>query len=136
MISTKNEVPYLKSLQQVTADFRHISSCVRSIETDLAVLGHLELVACVRRIQEGERDKLRATMQLHALRKAEAFKSFSWQHLLGAFVSAPLDECPGVLSVPKTTNLLFPPSRGGGGGGRHHRHVGLLGFSTCARTQL
>ena len=79
MCKTRSEGQYARALQQTTLDFSSLSTTVRGIESQLQENGCSQLAASVRQIQEHERDKLRASMSLQALRKAEAFETFSWQ---------------------------------------------------------
>ena len=79
MCKTRSEGQYARALQQTTLDFSSLSTTVRGIESQLQENGSSQLAAGVRQIQEHERDKLRASMSLQALRKAEAFETFSWQ---------------------------------------------------------
>ena len=70
------------------------------MEAQFAHRGYDELAASVRRIQESERAKLHATMQLHALRKAESFGTFSWLEDKSALICGPSATAIGLLLPP------------------------------------
>lgn len=80
MCKTKAEGPYLRALQAATTEFSSLSQQARNAEAELRKCSEHDLAATIRRIQELERQKLQATVQLQALRKAEAFQIFPWQH--------------------------------------------------------
>lgn len=91
MCKTKSEGPYARALQEATSSFAALSTTVRDVESQLREDDLPELAASIRHIQEHERDKLRATISLQALRKAEAFDTFSWQQDGGALAGAHAD---------------------------------------------
>ena len=80
MCNSMAEGPYLRALQAATTQFSSLSQQVRDAEAQLHKRGEQRLAASVRQIQQHERRKLQATMQLQALRKAEAFEILPWQH--------------------------------------------------------
>ena len=80
MLASRQEGPYLRLLPQLTAEFSDISRSIIKLESKLTTeLGRSDLAAMIRRVQEGEREKLRTTLALQALKKAHRFQTFSWQ---------------------------------------------------------
>jgi len=80
MLRTRQEGPYLRLLPQLTSAFSDISRAVIQLEASLTQeLGRPDLAALMRRVQEGEREKLKLTLALQALKKAHAFETFAWQ---------------------------------------------------------
>jgi len=80
LLATGAEGPYRRALQALTPEFSDASSAVRAFETALAgPRGRPDLAALLRAVQEGEREKLRLTLALQALRQAHAAGNFSWQ---------------------------------------------------------
>jgi hypothetical protein len=80
LLATGAEGPYRRALQALTPEFSDASSAVRAFEAALAgPRGRPDLAALLRGVQEGEREKLRLTLALQALRQAHAAGNFSWQ---------------------------------------------------------
>ncbi|KAL4434050.1 hypothetical protein ABPG75_000491 [Micractinium tetrahymenae] len=79
-LQTKAEGPYRHTMAQLTGQFQELSQQVRAAEEGLQAAGQGELTALLRTVQENEREKLRLTLALHALKSAHAQQRFSWQH--------------------------------------------------------
>lgn len=80
-LDTLQEGPYRAVMMELTGTFNECSKRVIAVETALRdALGRADLAAVLRRVQEAERSKLRLTVSHHALRRAHALLSFSWQH--------------------------------------------------------
>ena len=97
MCTSHMEGAYLKALQHATSSFGELSTSVRQVETYLQQQQETQLSQQVRCIQECERSKLHATMALHALRRAEAFSAFSWQHPDAAPLASANAHTPGAM---------------------------------------
>jgi len=79
-LQSREESQFIHCLNGSTKAFSEISAAVIAIEATLRRESHADDVADIlRRIQEGERDKLRLTLSLQALKKVHAFRGFSWQ---------------------------------------------------------
>lgn len=76
-LEDRQEVPYQALLEQATRAFAHCSQKVLTIEKALSAphVSRHDLSAMLRRVQEGERDKLQATVSLHALKAAIAIRA-------------------------------------------------------------
>ncbi|GIL54110.1 hypothetical protein Vafri_9652 [Volvox africanus] len=66
-------------MTELTMAFNDCSKKVIILEGMLKELGRADLAAILRGVQDSERDKLRLTLTLQALKQAAAFRSFSWQ---------------------------------------------------------
>ncbi|EFJ46080.1 hypothetical protein VOLCADRAFT_62922, partial [Volvox carteri f. nagariensis] len=78
-IRTRHEGPYKALLSELTLAFNDCSKKVIGLESALQEMGRADLAATLRTVQESERDKLRLTLTLQALKQAAAFRTFSWQ---------------------------------------------------------
>ncbi|GLI68438.1 hypothetical protein VaNZ11_012854 [Volvox africanus] len=78
-LRTKREGDYKALLAELSMAFNDCSKKVIVLEGMLRELGRADLAAILRGVQESERDKLRLTLTLQALKQAAAFWSFSWQ---------------------------------------------------------
>lgn len=79
-LQTKAEGPYRHVMAQLTGQFQELSRQVLAAEAGLRAAGQGELAGLLRTVQENEREKLRLTLALHALKSAHAQQRFSWQH--------------------------------------------------------
>lgn len=77
---TKAEGPYRYVVGELTGHFQELSGRVRAVEAALKAGGQGELAGLLRTVQEGEREKLRLTLALQALKAAHSQQRFSWQH--------------------------------------------------------
>ncbi|KAG1666884.1 hypothetical protein FOA52_013517 [Chlamydomonas sp. UWO 241] len=69
-------------MSAATAAFNACSGQVIAVERALAdEQGRADLARLLRRVQEGEREKLRLTLVLQALRSPHAIGAFSWQRV-------------------------------------------------------
>ena len=79
-LNTQEEGPYVKCLTDSTSAFSAISADVIAVERRLSEeYGASDIADIIRNVQEVERDKLRVTLSLQALRKVYEFRGFSWQ---------------------------------------------------------
>ncbi|GLC44532.1 hypothetical protein PLESTB_000063400 [Pleodorina starrii] len=78
-LRTKHEGHYKALMADLTAAFSECSKRVIALEGALKDMGRTDLAATLRSVQESERDKLRLTLTLQALKQAAAFRTFSWQ---------------------------------------------------------
>ncbi|CAD7698297.1 unnamed protein product [Ostreobium quekettii] len=79
-LQSREESQFIQCLSDSTKAFSEISAAVIAIEATLRKESHAHDVADIlRRVQEGERDKLRLTLSLQALKRVHAFRGFSWQ---------------------------------------------------------
>ncbi|EFN57050.1 hypothetical protein CHLNCDRAFT_143776 [Chlorella variabilis] len=92
------EGPYRHVMGQLTAQFQDCSRRVLSVEAALQSTGQDEAAALLRAVQENEREKLRLTLALQALKAAHAQQRFSWQHEEAA-VAAAASLAPGVADL-------------------------------------
>ncbi|PSC72968.1 hypothetical protein C2E20_3660 [Micractinium conductrix] len=74
------EGPYRFQAGQLTAEFQQLSALVIGAEAALRGQGQADLADLLRTVQENEREKLRLTVALQALKAAHAQQRFSWQH--------------------------------------------------------
>lgn len=79
-LRTKDEAPYVTLMAETTAVFQNLSAEVISIENSLrAISSAIDCADLLRVVQEGEKEKLRLTVSLQALRKVYEFGGFDWQ---------------------------------------------------------
>lgn len=78
------EPAYASLLSELTSEFAALSARARELEAELLQAGKNEHAALVRRVQEGERDKLGLELALQRLRRPFAAKAFSWQRASGS----------------------------------------------------
>lgn len=113
---SKQEVTYRSLMAELTPAFSACSQRVRGLQADLdGALARPDLAALLNAVQEGERDKLRLTLELQALKQAYAFKTFSWQHRPGGDEDGEGGDDDGG---------LLEPGGGGGHEGAHHHGCG------------
>jgi hypothetical protein len=114
------EPAYSALLTELTSEFAALSSRAREIEAGLTESGKQDEAALVRRVQEGERDKLRLELALQRLRRPFAAGAFSWQRATAAQAAEGREDDAGI------GGPLDPAERargcGCGGGGGHARH--------------
>jgi hypothetical protein len=80
-LATAAEGPYSAGMAASTTEFQALSQRVLALEA--ALRGRLAqggAADALRAVQAGEREKLQATLALHALKSAVAHRRFSWQH--------------------------------------------------------
>lgn len=63
-------------MAELTARFQQLSARVRGLEAALGGAGRRDAAALLRGVQEGERDKLRLTLGLQAMKAAHAQRRF------------------------------------------------------------
>ncbi|KAI7843734.1 hypothetical protein COHA_002632 [Chlorella ohadii] len=79
-LQNQAEGPFRYVMGQLTQEFQQLSRRVIAVEAALTEQGSTELAALLRTVQDNEREKLRLTLALHALKSAHAQRRFSWQH--------------------------------------------------------
>ncbi|PRW57989.1 hypothetical protein C2E21_3468 [Chlorella sorokiniana] len=79
-LQNQAEGPFRYVMGQLTAEFQQLSQRVIGLEAALRQQGSADLAALLRTVQDNEREKLRLTLALHALKSAHAQRRFSWQH--------------------------------------------------------
>jgi len=140
------EPAYASLLSELTSEFSALSARARAVEAALlqndADAGARDAASLVRRVQEGERDKLRLELALQRLRRPFAARAFSWQRAAAAAAGAgagevggegedaPREDDAGVGGPLDPAELARLRARGcgcgggggGGGGGDHRDH--------------
>ncbi|PNH12239.1 hypothetical protein TSOC_000870 [Tetrabaena socialis] len=118
---TKQEALYRSLMAEVAASFTDCSRRVMALEATLKELGRADLGATLREVQEWEREKLRLTLALQALKQAAAFRTFSWQQQQQQQGGADEDDEALALLDPQ---LAAASARGHGHGHAHgHAHA-------------
>jgi hypothetical protein len=120
------EPAYASLLTELTSEFAALSSRAREIEARLTESGKPDQAALVRRVQEGERDKLRLELSLQRLRRPFAAGAFSWQRATAAGSAAAAggarEDDAGIGGPLDPAERARGCGCGGGGGHAHQQH--------------
>ncbi|KAK9822997.1 hypothetical protein WJX81_004133 [Elliptochloris bilobata] len=113
-LAARDEGAFRRLMAEVTAEFQAVNGLVRGLEARLSErLNRPDLAALLRAVQDGERDVLRFTLVLQALKKAFSDGNFSWQQ-------------PEGICVPADVPVSVP-----GGEGEHTHASSVPGSSCC-----
>lgn len=136
-LETRQEGIYRRLLAELTAEFSECSAEVLGIEAALREgRGRGDLAALLRGVQQGEREKLRATLALQALRGAYDRQEFSWQREEQQ-QQAQAQKLPGAVSASgqAASGMSMLQLGESGGSSTQHQHQqqgeGLGGHAAC-----